>query len=119
MIETPHSVTLVMPEVEAVPEGWQAALSDAGEITLKVQITPKTPGYAMTRYGADLMRPSKMMGNPDLEPFFAMHGAEVRWSINGRERIFNIRSAHRAHLEGDDNDHVSVMLEEKSPDGGS
>lgn len=119
MIETPHTVTLVIPETADVPEGWQSAPESAGEISLNVQITPKTPGFAMDRYGVDLTKPAKMMGNLEDEVWFAMHGAEVRWSINGRERFFNIQSAVKSHMNGDDCDHVSVMLEERKPDDGS
>jgi len=117
MIETPHSVTLDIPELAVVPEGWVAAPDSAGTVALRVQMTPKLPAFAIERYGVELERPMKMMGNLDDEPWFVMQGAKITWAINGRERTFHIRSACRLHANGDDCDHISVMLEEEMPNG--
>lgn len=111
--ERPHTVVVELPETATVPDGYEAAPHSAGEVTLLVQITPKTPGYAMERFGIELDRPFKLMANTEDEPFLIYDGARVRWTVNDRERIFYIRGAVRLHAQGDDCDHCSVMLEEE------
>lgn len=112
MIETPHTVTLKIPAVNDLPEGFAAAPESAGTVSLKVQITPKTAAFALENYGVDVTKAAKMMGNVDDEPYFQMQGALLIWERNNRLVEFEIKSGVRYHGQGDDCDHISVILEE-------
>lgn len=111
LTEKPHSVVIELPETEQTPSGYESAPGATGEVTIQCQITPKTAGYGVQNYGVDLTRPYKLMAELGDEPFL-IHGARVRWDVNGRQRIFDIRTPVRYHGQGDDCDHVSVLLEE-------
>ena len=111
LTEKPHTVTIELQGTEAVPAGYESGPTLAASISMACQITPKSAGFALERYGVELSRPYKLMADPSDEPFL-IHGAKVIWSANGRERVFYIRTPVRYHGQGDDCDHVSVMMEE-------
>lgn len=111
LTEKPHTVVIELPETAELPAGYESAPGVTGEVSLDVQITPKTAGYGVENYGVELARPYKMMAENEDEPFL-IQGARVRWDIGSRERIFYIRTPVRFHAQGDDCDHVSVLMEE-------
>lgn len=110
--ETPHTVILEIPQTSVLPEGFAATPHNSGEITLYVQMTPKSSIYALDEYGVNVENAVKMMGNKGDEVWFSMQGARLRWTINERERILHIRSGCRLHGQGDECDHISAMCEE-------
>lgn len=111
LTEKPHRVTIELPDTEQTPSGYEAAPHKTAEVSLDVQITPKSVAFGLENYGVELARPYKLMAENSDEPFL-IHGAKVRWMAGGRERVFYIKSPVRFHAQGDDCDHVSVMIEE-------
>lgn len=75
-------------------------------------MTPKTAEQAFREFGVEGINGMKMMGDLEDEWVFHVHGSKVIWSVNGRERIYRIATPARVHAQGDDCDHVSVMLGE-------
>lgn len=111
LAEKPHAVTIELNGTEQVPAGYEGAPTPEATIALKVQITPKNAAFALQNYGIELVRPYKLMADVTDEPFL-LQGAKVLWNANGRQRVFDIRTPVRYHGQGDDCDHVSVMIEE-------
>lgn len=111
LTEKPHSVTIELQGTSATPDGYEAAPAPEASVSMTCQITPKSAAYGLENYGVDMARPYKLMADPADEPFLT-HGARVLWSANGRQRVFLIRTPVRYHGQGDDCDHVSVLLEE-------
>ena len=111
--ERPHTVIVEIPDRVPVPEGFSGMVSSSGQVTLLGQITPKSMAYAAQRYGVELARPHKLMANIE-DSIWLMNGARVRWMLtNHPERTFYIVTPVRYHAQGDECDHVSVMMEEE------
>ena len=112
LFEKPHTVVVYTPvDADGESDGYAYAPDEASAVTVRCQITPKSAGFALDRYGVELSRPYKLMADPEDEATL-VQGARVSWTANDRTRTFHIMTAPRYHGQGDEADHVSVMLEE-------